>query len=130
MSDLIVIDRLLISVFAALLIMAAAYDLKSFRIPNILSLLMLALYPWHVLFAPEPVDWIMASCVAAAVFAVGVGLFVFRLDGRRRCQTDDGGRLVGRAVHVAGSFVCDRLHRWRHGFVHEDQAAFLPGAGL
>ena len=67
--------------FFALTIMAALSDLKEYRIPNKISLALLALYPLHVLVSPAPVDWLMALSAAGLVFAAGLTLFFCNMVG-------------------------------------------------
>jgi prepilin peptidase CpaA len=67
--------------FFALAIMAALSDLKEYRIPNKISLALLALYPLHVLASPAPVDWMMALAVASLVFAAGLTMFFCNMVG-------------------------------------------------
>ena len=74
-------DQSLLICFFALIAFAALSDIKSFRIPNRVSLALLALYPLHVIFSPAPVDWFMALSVASLVFVVGFTLFFFGMVG-------------------------------------------------
>jgi prepilin peptidase CpaA len=75
------LHQLLMFCFFALTIMAALSDLREYRIPNKISLALLALYPIHVLVSPAPVDWLMALAVASLVFAAGLTLFFCRMIG-------------------------------------------------
>ncbi len=61
--------------FFALLATAVANDVRSLRIPNALSLALLVLYPLHVATAAQPVAWLPALGIAAAVFAAGLITF-------------------------------------------------------
>lgn len=61
--------------FVALVAAAAIDDLRRLRIPNILPLALLALYPVHVLSAGQPVAWLPALGVAALTFALGLAAF-------------------------------------------------------
>jgi prepilin peptidase CpaA len=74
-------DQFLLLCFFALIAFAALSDLKSFRIPNRISLALLALYPLHVLFSPVPVGWLMALSVASLVFVSGLTLFLCGMVG-------------------------------------------------
>lgn len=74
-------DQFVILCFLALLAWAACSDAVEFKIPNSISLGLLALYPVYVATATVPVDWIRGVAVAAAVFAIGVGLFARGLAG-------------------------------------------------
>jgi prepilin peptidase CpaA len=75
------LHQVLMFCFFALTIAAALSDLKEFRIPNTISLALLALYPLHVLLSPTPVGWLMALAVASLVFAAGLTLFFCGLVG-------------------------------------------------
>jgi prepilin peptidase CpaA len=81
MNTLFFIDLFTISLFLGLLALAVATDLESMRIPNRICLLIVALYPCHVLAQAAPVDWLGAMAVAGAVFLVGLIPFAFRLMG-------------------------------------------------
>lgn len=73
--------QLLMLCFFALIILAALSDLKEFRIPNQISLALLALYPLYVLASPTPVGWLMALAVGSLVFVAGLTLFFCGLVG-------------------------------------------------
>ena len=75
------LHQFLMFCFFALAVMAALSDLREYRIPNKISLALLALYPVHVLVSPAPVDWLMALAVASLVFAAGLTLFFCRMLG-------------------------------------------------
>jgi prepilin peptidase CpaA len=74
-------DQFLMLCFFALILFAALNDLKSFRIPNSISLALLALYPLHVMASPMPVAWVMALAVGSLVFVAGLTLFLCGLVG-------------------------------------------------
>ncbi len=61
--------------FAGLIALAAAHDLRAFRIPNWTPALILVLYPLHVLTAPQPVDWAGGLLTGTVVLAAGFALF-------------------------------------------------------
>lgn len=67
--------------FAVLMVAAAIEDFLGTRIPNRLSLALLALFPVFVLLSPAPVDWIVALMLAAGVFAAGAGLYALNILG-------------------------------------------------
>ena len=75
------LHQFLMFCFFALTITAALSDLKEYRIPNKISLALLALYPLHVLVSPTPVGWLMALTAASLVFAAGLTLFFCGLVG-------------------------------------------------
>jgi len=81
MNTLFLFDLFTISLFLGLLALAVVTDVEAMRIPNRICLLIVALYPSHVLAQGAPVDWLGAIAVAAAVFAVGSIPFMFRLMG-------------------------------------------------
>ena len=81
MNTLLYVDLFTIALFLGLLALAVATDLEAMRIPNRICLLIVALYPCHVLAHSAPVDWLGAVAVAVAVFLVGLIPFVFRLMG-------------------------------------------------
>lgn len=74
-------DNLTLVLYAAPLLVAAAWDIATFRIPNTLNLIYLALFPVAALLAPAPVDWLWHLAAFGLVFAVGLVLFSFRLFG-------------------------------------------------
>lgn len=74
-------DQFLMLCFFALIIFAALSDLKSFRIPNRISLALLLLYPLHVVASPMPVAWLMALAVGSLVFVAGLTLYLCGLVG-------------------------------------------------
>ncbi len=69
------------AILAVLLLIGAAIDIMSRRIPNWLTAGVAGLYVLYALTAPFPVDWLSASAVAGASFIVGFTLFAFNLMG-------------------------------------------------
>ncbi len=63
-----------VACFVALLLVAAASDVVSYRIPNVVVLAILLLYPVYVIITPADVDWPWALAVFAAAIVVGMGL--------------------------------------------------------
>lgn len=61
--------------FFAMAVYAALSDAASFRIPNLASVGIVALFPLHVMTSPIAVAWLPAAAVAGAVFLVGLLLF-------------------------------------------------------
>ncbi len=96
MSDPIVIDRLIVVFFLALLLWVAVSDFRDFVIPNRLVLALVALYPAHVIASAQPVQWLMSVGIGVAVFLVGTAFFAFKAMG--------GGdvKLLGVSVMWAG----------------------------
>lgn len=77
----LLVDRLALTVFAALLVWAAWSDLRDYIIPNRISIAVAALYPAHIA-ATGAIEIIPgALAAAAAVFAAGFALFAFRIAG-------------------------------------------------
>ncbi len=81
MLETVFFDRALIAVLISVLIMAAISDIRSFRIPNVFSLILLLIYPLHVLFSPTPIDVANGLIVAGGVFACGAVFFALRWMG-------------------------------------------------
>lgn len=54
---------------------AAVGDLRSFRIPNRLVLLVVGFYPAHLIASPQPVDWLAGLICGAVLFFVGFFAF-------------------------------------------------------
>lgn len=75
------IDQLILAMYAAPLLVAAVWDLATFRIPNVLNLVYLALFPVAALLAPGPVDWLWHLAAFGLVFVVGIAMFSFGLFG-------------------------------------------------
>ena len=59
----------------SLTIWAAISDWRSLKIPNYISLLIIALYPAVVFLAPVPIPWVSGLMVAGVIFGVGFLLF-------------------------------------------------------
>lgn len=81
MSLLLLAHLLTLAVMMGLAIAAAVGDIKTYQIPNAISLALFALYPVHVLTAPYAVSPLPALAVMAIVLAIGFGLFSLRLMG-------------------------------------------------
>lgn len=75
------VDHVLVSAFLGLVVLAAAWDVASFRIPNAITLAVAALYPLHVFAASSAVDWQGGLAVGLAAFVVGTLCFGFGLLG-------------------------------------------------
>lgn len=74
-------DAMVTALYAAPLVVAAAWDTASFRIPNTLNLVFLALFPVAVLVAPHGPDWLWHAAAFGAVLGAGIVLFTLRLLG-------------------------------------------------
>jgi prepilin peptidase CpaA len=69
-------------VMAGLIMLAAAFsDFKKLRISNRLCLALAALFPVFVWSSPTEIAWVQHLAIAAAVMAVGFGMFAMRLLG-------------------------------------------------
>lgn len=79
--DTLTADMVLRAVYAAPLLVAALWDLRHFRIPNVLTALMALAFVPAALLAPQPVDWLAHVGAGAAVFAAGAVLFALRMLG-------------------------------------------------
>lgn len=75
------VNHIALTGLAGLLAWAAFEDVRSYKIPNRISLAILCLYPAHVLAAPAGVDWMGALAVAGVVFVVGFLMFSMHLAG-------------------------------------------------
>lgn len=70
----------LVATLCALLIWAAISDVQRYIIPNRICISLLILYPGHAMtLAPSEIA--LAATLAAAVFAIGAGLFSFGIMG-------------------------------------------------
>ncbi len=81
MLQFLSVDNVIITVFLGLLALAAYFDVREYRIPNRLSLFIVALYPVHVVASAQSVDWMGGLVVAAVALAVLLALYAFRAVG-------------------------------------------------
>lgn len=70
-----------VACFVALVLVAAASDIVMYRIPNIVVLMILALYPIYVIVAPGEQEWLWSLGIFALTIAVGIPLAHFRIFG-------------------------------------------------
>lgn len=70
-----------IACFVALVLVGAASDIVAYRIPNVVVLMILVLYPFFVLVSPREVEWLYSVGIFAAVVVVGMVLFKFKIFG-------------------------------------------------
>lgn len=70
-----------IACFVALVLAASASDIVAYRIPNVIVIALLLLYPIYVLVTPGEVEWLYSLGIFAATIAVGLALFAFRWFG-------------------------------------------------
>lgn len=69
------IHQFVVMCFFVAVAWAAVGDLRSFRIPNRLVLLVIGFYPAHLLASPVPVDWLTGLICGALVFFCGFFAF-------------------------------------------------------
>ncbi len=74
-------SQITVILFMSLSGAAALSDIAYYKIPNVLVVAILALYPEYVLVNPTPVDWLPAVGVAVVALAVGFGLFATNIFG-------------------------------------------------
>lgn len=67
--------KILLYVFAGLACYAAISDWQRFRIPNIVPICLIALWPVYMTVSPAPVDWGYSLLFAAIVLALGFAAF-------------------------------------------------------
>lgn len=70
-----------IACFVALVLVGAVSDVVSYRIPNVVIIMILALYPFYVLVSPNEVQWLYSLGIFAVVIIAGMVLFKFRIFG-------------------------------------------------
>lgn len=66
---------------AALMVSAAVFDVRSFRIPNWIWMGLLALFPLYVLSSAEEIAWMHHLGVCAVVLGIGFVLFAGNFAG-------------------------------------------------
>jgi prepilin peptidase CpaA len=71
----------IIFIAGSIFVAAAVHDSCSYRIPNYMCGLLLALYPFFVLTAPYPVDWKQSLAIFALVVVAGFAMFLGKLAG-------------------------------------------------
>ncbi|MCC6467063.1 MAG: prepilin peptidase [Alphaproteobacteria bacterium] len=75
MPPLLYLHLLTLALCMGLLLFAAAGDIKSYRIPNAISIGLVALYPFFVLTAPYPVAFLSSLLVAGVALALGLAAY-------------------------------------------------------
>jgi prepilin peptidase CpaA len=70
-----------VACFVALVLVAAASDIVSYRIPNVVVLMMIVLYPIYVIVTPGEQEWLGSLGIFALTIAVGIPLAHFRIFG-------------------------------------------------
>lgn len=81
MFENVLASQMSVALFMALLLAAALTDIAYYKIPNVIVLAILALYPVYVLVNPIPVDWLWALGVAAISLVIGFVLFATKIFG-------------------------------------------------
>ena len=82
MDILSIANAAVLTMFGCLLIWAAWTDVTRFIIPNIISLILVGLYPIHVLLADLPQGmWMIAVGMAVIVFITGFVMFMMNVMG-------------------------------------------------
>ncbi len=81
MSAPLLIHLLTIATFMGLLVSAAVGDIRTFRIANVYSLALMALYPLYAWSAPHPVAPLASAGVMLAVLVAGFVAFATGLIG-------------------------------------------------
>jgi len=66
---------------AAIFIAAAVNDAYSYRIPNYMCALLLAMFPFFVMTAPYSIDWQQNVMIFALVMISGFGMFLGKMAG-------------------------------------------------
>jgi prepilin peptidase CpaA len=72
---------LCLAVLAALLVIGAAIDIDSRRLPNWLTAAVVALFGVYAAFSPNSAAWLSALLIGGLVFAIGFACFAFQLMG-------------------------------------------------
>jgi len=81
MFESVYAGQVAIACFAALVIVGAVSDIISYKIPNVVVLSMLVLYPVYVLVTPADVNWPISLAIFAGAIVVGMILFRFGVFG-------------------------------------------------
>jgi prepilin peptidase CpaA len=74
-------SQISIACFVSLVLVAAASDIAMYRIPNIVVLMILVLYPIYVITAPGEQEWLESLGIFALTIAVGIPLAHFNIFG-------------------------------------------------
>lgn len=75
------LQMVIIALFLLPLLVAAGWDVAAFRIPNMVPLVSVALFPLAVWLAPSPVALGWHVVAAFVVLAMGIGLFALGMLG-------------------------------------------------
>ncbi len=81
LGDMLLWHKGVLALAAALMIAAAYVDARCYRIPNLVSLVLLALFPAYVYTAPQEVVWGQHLAVFGFVLAAGFFLYAKKFIG-------------------------------------------------
>jgi len=70
-----------IACFVSLVLVAAASDIVMYRIPNVVVLMILVLYPIYVIVTPGAQEWLWSLGIFVVAIAVGMPLAHFKIFG-------------------------------------------------
>jgi prepilin peptidase CpaA len=76
-----IVFQITLMTLLGLCLWAAVSDYKAYRIPNIISLLMIGLYPIAVLTSPFHIEWYLGIFTCISVLVVGFFLYAAKLFG-------------------------------------------------
>jgi len=74
-------SQISIACFVSLVLVAAASDIAMYRIPNVVVLMIIVLYPIYVVVAPGEERWLYSLGLFAVTIAVGIPLAHFGIFG-------------------------------------------------
>lgn len=77
----ILASQVSIACFVSLVLVAAASDITAYRIPNIVVLMMIVLYPIYVVVSPGEEQWLFSLGLFAVTIAIGVPLSLYGVFG-------------------------------------------------
>jgi prepilin peptidase CpaA len=81
MFESVYASQVSIACFAGLVLAGAFSDVVTYKIPNVIVLTILLLYPIYVLVTPGEINWPMALAVFAGAIVAGMVLFRFGIFG-------------------------------------------------
>ncbi len=74
-------SQISIACFLSLVLVAAATDIVMYRIPNVVVLMILVLFPIYVIAAPGEQEWLWSLGIFALTILVGIPLAHFKIFG-------------------------------------------------
>ena len=81
MFESVYASQVSIACFVALVLVGAVSDVVSYRIPNVLIVMLLVLYPIYAVVTPGVVEWVPSLIIFAAVIVVGLILHATKVFG-------------------------------------------------